>query len=167
MKRLHLIRHAKSAWDHRSIIDIERPLNKRGKNATKIMAPAIYDAGCRFETVYASPAVRAQETIKRIAAQLPDQSIEWKTDDDLYTFNADDLLNWCKTIPQDQDDVTIVGHNPAITNLVNRLSNTHILNVPTCGYIQLEISGAWADLDSVDVEMLTFSTPKMVGELTD
>ncbi|MFQ5426295.1 MAG: histidine phosphatase family protein, partial [Gaiellales bacterium] len=33
MRRLHLLRHAKSSWDQPSLDDHERPLNRRGRRA--------------------------------------------------------------------------------------------------------------------------------------
>ena len=32
LKTLYLLRHAKSAWDNSNLSDLDRPLNKRGKD---------------------------------------------------------------------------------------------------------------------------------------
>ena len=37
MKTLYLIRHAKSSWNHPNLSDVDRPLNKRGKNDAPFM----------------------------------------------------------------------------------------------------------------------------------
>ena len=34
MKRLYVIRHAKSSWSDPGLTDFERPLNKRGKRGS-------------------------------------------------------------------------------------------------------------------------------------
>lgn len=164
MKRLHLIRHAKSSWDHSSLSDKERPLNKRGLRATKIMAQAILDVGCSFDAVFTSPAIRARTTIENIAANLPKHNINVKVDDALYTFSASSLLDWCRDLSDDLTDVTIVGHNPAITDLTNRLSGSVILNVPTCAYVQMEFDGNWSDLGAGAAKLITFITPKMITQ---
>ncbi len=164
MKRLHLLRHAKSSWDHPGLDDKERPLNKRGLKATKIMARAILDAGCRFDAVFTSPATRARTTIENIAAHLPEEDINPQADDALYTFNSNDLMAWCRALGDDMSDVVIVGHNPAITDLTNRLSGSVILNVPTCAYVQMEFDGTWAELDTGKARLIKFFTPKMVAK---
>ncbi len=163
MKKLHLIRHAKSSWDHPGLGDKERPLNKRGLKATEIMAPAILEAGCSFDAVFTSPAIRARTTIENIAAHLPDEYITPQIDDALYTFGSANLLNFCRTLGDDMADVVIVGHNPAITDLTNRLSGSVILNVPTCAYVQMEFDGPWAELDTGTARLIKFLTPKMVA----
>ena len=38
MKRLHLLRHAKSDWSDRSLADHDRPLNRRGKRTCEVIA---------------------------------------------------------------------------------------------------------------------------------
>ena len=39
MKRLTLIRHAKSNWNDPDLTDFERPLNGRGRRDAPVMAP--------------------------------------------------------------------------------------------------------------------------------
>lgn len=162
MKKLHFLRHAKSSWDQQSLSDVERPLNKRGIMATKIMAGALADAGCEFNNVFTSPAVRAYTTIENIASHLPRQNIQWQIDDELYTFNAGALFDWCHALSDDLDDVMVVGHNPAITELTNRLTGSNIIDAPTCSYIQMEFDGHWKDLGKNTAKRIKFLTPKMV-----
>lgn len=38
MKKLYLIRHAKSSWKDISLDDLDRPLNKRGQKDAPFMA---------------------------------------------------------------------------------------------------------------------------------
>ena len=162
LKKLHFLRHAKSSWDHGSLSDVERPLNKRGLLATRIMAEPMVEAGCSFKNIFTSPAVRACTTLENIASHLPRHDIKWKIDDDLYTFNAGALLDWCHALSSDLNDVMVVGHNPAITELTNRLTGADIINVPTCAYIQMEFEGDWKDLDKNSAKHTKFLTPKMV-----
>jgi phosphohistidine phosphatase len=37
MKKLYLIRHAKSSWNDLNLDDFDRPLNKRGKHDAKLL----------------------------------------------------------------------------------------------------------------------------------
>ncbi len=162
MKTLHLIRHGKSCWDNPQLADINRPLKRRGIKASKLMAEPIAVAGCDFTHVHCSSATRAQMTIARISAQLAD-NIDWHTDERLYTFSHDELLTWFRGIDDVQQNVVVVGHNPALTDLINELTPTSIENLPTCGYAQLRCDiDSWQQLTAGCAVLATFITPKLV-----
>src|SRR5437868_11057004 len=63
MKRLAILRHAKSSWDDPSLDDFDRPLNERGWKAARRMGRELEDRGMRFDLVLASMAARVRETI--------------------------------------------------------------------------------------------------------
>lgn len=133
------------------------------------MTPEIVKASCRFTHVFCSPAVRAQTTIEEIAAHLsiqqPEQlencDITWQVDNALYTFVEKDLLKWFQSLDESLFDVVVIGHNNALTNFVNSVSGQYIENVPTCGYVQLEIEGAWSALSPGSAVLVSFLKPKM------
>ena len=163
MKLLHLIRHAKSDWGQPNISDVERPLNERGEKACRSMALPISESGCSFANVFCSVANRAQSTIRGISEALPDQGIRWQVDEALYTFSGHSLLDYIHQLDDGLDDVVIVGHNPAMTELCNAMGDQSIGNVPTCGYAQLAFTeNSWKDLGPGKGKMLTFLTPKML-----
>lgn len=161
MKTLHLIRHAKSCWDNPGLSDIARPLNPRGIKACASMAKPMRKAGCDFAHVFCSPAVRTQTTIELLSQQLP-HKIHWQLDPALYTFTDAVLLDWLQQRDNHLASVVIVGHNPALTDLCNRLSQSTLANIPTCGYVQL-ISAAesWHELGEGSMELTGFLTPKL------
>ena len=148
MKTLHLLRHAKSSWDHPHLLDSERPLNKRGKRDAPRMGEALRE---RVEPmgVCTSPARRAQLTLGGVCDAWPELArCEHSTVEALYTFSAADVLDWIR----EQDDALpalfLVGHNPAFTDVVNLLDTSAELdNLPTAGYARLALDiGSWADL---------------------
>lgn len=162
MKKIHLLRHAKSSWEDASLADIYRPLNKRGIGTCKFMAPHIYEAGCSFENVFCSSAARAQSTIKLISEQLPKVNFQWEVDEALYTFDSSKLHEWFRSLDESMSELLIIGHNPALTNFCNQLSNSDIQNIPTCGYVQLT-SGReclWQDVSETPFGLTTFLWPK-------
>jgi phosphohistidine phosphatase len=61
MKKLTLIRHAKSDWDN-DLSDFDRPLNSRGKKEAPIMAKYVKDNLPKVDLIISSPATRAEET---------------------------------------------------------------------------------------------------------
>lgn len=162
MKKLHLIRHAKSSWSDGSLADIERPLNKRGLKSCEVMAEQIVKAGCAFEHVFCSPALRAQSTIENLCAQLTTKEISWQIDQALYTFEVRDLLAWCQGLDDSLTEVVVVGHNSALTDLINMVGDQPLENLPTCGYVQLALGDrTWKDLSAGSTELLSFLKPKM------
>ncbi|MEH6636907.1 MAG: histidine phosphatase family protein, partial [Halioglobus sp.] len=62
MKTLHLLRHAKSSWDHPGLSDRERPLNKRGERDAPLMGKALSGEMSPMN-IAVSPARRAQLTL--------------------------------------------------------------------------------------------------------
>lgn len=160
MKTLHLIRHAKSGSGDSSTSDIQRSLNDQGKRACVIMAQHIVDAGCDFDHVFCSTAKRAQMTIMGINQALEDKNIEWNLDDQLYTFDSQAILQWCRKLDDSLNDVVIVGHNPAMTEFCNYVGDRYIENMSTCGYAQLLVSSdSWCDLAADSAKLVTFLTP--------
>ena len=162
MKTIHLLRHAKSSWANLSLDDIDRPLNKRGVNACKLMAPQLIKANCYFEHVYCSTALRAQLTIEHISRQVSGKVIHWQLDSRLYTFDYNELTVRCQAMDNKLAEVTLIGHNPALTDLCNVLANARLENLPTCGYARLDCAiDSWQEVSPNCAIMTQLLTPKM------
>ena len=158
MKKLHLLRHAKSAWDQPQLTDFERGLNKRGRRDASRMGAAL---ATRLEpmVMHVSRARRAQLTLEGLCAGWPAlAALAHVSEDALYTFDAEDLVDWLVQRPGMDDALFLIGHNPALTDLVNRLVGHHCLeNLPTCGYAELSLPIAkWRDLPLCEA-MLEYS----------
>jgi phosphohistidine phosphatase len=162
MKKINLIRHAKSSWQDYSLPDIKRPLNERGIKTCDFMARHIYDAGCRFENVFCSSAKRAQSTIEYISYNLKNKNIRWHTVDELYTFDSDNIFRWCSQLDDSLSEILIIGHNPALSDFCNQLGLASIKNIPTCGYVQLVAikSISWGDIYNGSFKLVNFLRPK-------
>ena len=63
MKTLHLLRHAKSAWDQPGLSDRDRGLNKRGRRDAPRMGAALANL-VGPHSIAVSPAQRAQLTLQ-------------------------------------------------------------------------------------------------------
>lgn len=100
-------------------------------------------------SITTSSARRAQLTLQGLCAGWPELSQQTHhSDDDLYTFNSNDLIAWLQHRGEDQNSVFIIGHNPAFTDLVNELTGQYSLaNLPTAGYVQLSLPvDRWSNL---------------------
>ncbi len=150
MKRLYLLRHAKSCWRHTSLADTERPLNKRGRRDAPRMGAALGRrlAPTRF---HCSPAMRARLTFSGLCAGWPGlQPRDVIIEQALYTFDAGALLDWIAARPESETVMAIIGHNPALTDLVNRLVGAGTLdNLPTAGWVEIHLPiGSWSEIDA-------------------
>jgi phosphohistidine phosphatase len=148
MKTLHLLRHAKSAWDNPGLADRERPLNKRGQRDAPRMGQALAERLAPL-SIAVSPARRAQLTLDGLCtgwAALRD--MRHYTDEDLYTFSDNDLLDWIQAQDTRHPALFMIGHNPAFTDLVNTLCGDYVLdNLPTAGYAELSLEvDSWHDV---------------------
>ena len=81
---------------------------------------------------------------------------------ELYTFDYRSLLIFITSLKTNADYIQIVGHNPAITEIVNNLSNASIDNVPTAGMVLLKWEDAnnWSDIEGNFGKLLFYNTPK-------
>ena len=140
MRNLYLLRHAKSSWDDPSLSDAERPLNGRGRRVAPQMGAAL---GARLVpmTFHVSPAARAQITFRLVQKN-------WKglkkrhciIEPALYTFDYREVLAWIATRPPELECVVVLGHNPALTDLVNYFVGPGTLgNLPTAGWVELAL----------------------------
>lgn len=161
MKYLTLIRHAKSSWEFPGLTDKERPLAKRGrKGAEKIAAhnSVLLD---EVETFYCSTALRATQTIDLLSrfAEIPLSKQEYN--DSLYIFDHKVLIQFIKRLADRFQSIAIIGHNPALTELVNSLTEYSLENIPTCGLVRIRIdSESWKDIENSDCKLVYFDCPK-------
>lgn len=148
MKTLHLLRHAKSSWKNTGLADYERGLNKRGRRNAPAMGQALSQIVAPMP-VAASASQRALLTLAGLCAGWPALAeVPHISDEALYTFSSDVLFDWIALRDDQQDALFIIGHNPALTDLVNELVGRHCLdNLPTAGYVRLALSiDHWRDL---------------------
>ena len=67
--------------------------------------------------------------------------------EDLYTFDENQLEKVIKSLNNDLENVILFGHNEAITNFVNKFGDIFIENVPTSGLV-------WIKFDCLEWKLL-------------
>ena len=161
MKTITLLRHAKSSWKNPRLQDLDRPLNRRGQANAGVMGERLLARGLIPSRIVSSPAARARETAFLVAEAFGVSIHAIQSATALYTFNYEDLLGWIRCFENEDDNVLLVCHNPAITDLVNFLTLSHIEKIPTCGVavLQLDIS-RWKQLGAGMAELLFYDYPK-------
>src|SRR5438552_10176079 len=111
MKRLHVLRHAKSSWDAPVAADVDRPLAPRGRRASADLARWLAASDVRPDLALCSTAVRARKTLDAVLGAFPDRP-EVAYDDALYGADADELLQRIRAVPASAREVPVVRHNP-------------------------------------------------------
>ena len=161
MKTLYLVRHAKSSWKFPELADFDRPLNRRGKRDAPMMGKRLQQQGVRPDLIISSPAKRARKIAQAVAKAVGYSASAIAYDPEVYEASADSLL----TLLQATDDrvavLILVGHNPELTDLANRLTAHFIDNVVTSGVVAIEFpTERWAEVGQDAGQFLWYDYPK-------
>lgn len=161
MKKLIVIRHAKSDWTNNTK-DFDRPLSKRGYKDAPKMARLLMQQNIQIDQFVSSTANRAQTTCKLFAKEFGANDILLK--DNLYMAAPQDFIHVISQLDDKYDTVAVFSHNNELTYFVNDLTDKDIDHVPTCGAVGFTIeTDSWADFAKAKKEFLFFFYPKMLG----
>lgn len=161
MKKLYLVRHAKSSWEHPELRDFDRPLNERGARDAPRMGKRLKEKEVTPDLMLSSPANRALTTCKEIAKVLDYSSERIKTDKRIYHADDEELLQVLSEQNDNNEIIMLFGHNPGFTSFANELFNENIMNIPTCGIVagKLKIK-SWKEIKPGCGKMEFFDFPK-------
>ncbi len=163
MKKLTLIRHAKSDWHSEAATDFDRPLNNRGQKAAPLMGQRLADRGCTPDLIISSPAKRARQTAEKIAEQIdyPETDIEYR--EAIYEASLRTLVQLVLNLDEKLDDVILVGHNPGFSELGQWLNLEANDWLPTCGLLELELAvDDWTQISEECADLLLYDYPKKI-----
>jgi phosphohistidine phosphatase len=161
MKKLFLIRHAKSSWDESSITDFERALNKRGKRDAPFMGALLKKEKVKPDIIISSPAKRAITTAEAFAEELDYPVKKIIIDNSIYESGIKGLETIVQSIPDDNKTVLLFGHNPTLTFYANHLGDKFITNIPTCGIVGIELNVKnWCEVERGKGKTYLFEYPK-------
>ncbi|MEE4186762.1 MAG: histidine phosphatase family protein [Gammaproteobacteria bacterium] len=161
MRRLILLRHAKSSWGNPTLADIDRSLNDRGRHDAPLMAQRLLRAGTHPDCIFCSTARRTCETVAEVLAAfgMPAGAVSYR--EDLYLASVRTAERVIAGAPDTATTVLVVGHNPTCTELANRYGDLAIDNVPTCGCVTIDLDiAAWSEIGSARGTTVGFDYPK-------
>ncbi|ULQ55762.1 histidine phosphatase family protein [Flavihumibacter rivuli] len=162
MKKLLLVRHAKSSWGDLTISDFDRPLNDRGQRNAPEMAHRLLKRDIKIDLFITSTAKRAVETATHFVKAYDRPLKELVLKDELYHAPPHVYANVISEVDDENDTIIIFGHNPGITEFVNQLTNTRIDDMPTCAIYALKVDAKhWKDFDTAKKEFWFFDSPKI------
>jgi phosphohistidine phosphatase len=162
VKRLYLLRHAKSSWSDPSLADEERPLAPRGRKAAKKMAKELRRREIRPGLVLCSSSRRTRETLALIGPSLGDPTIE--VEEALYEAGRDGLLTRVRRVSDSVHSVLVLGHNPAVHDLARRLaagSGELFGKFPTGALAAFELDvPSWSELGQTEARLVAYIVPR-------
>jgi len=162
MKQLLLVRHAKSEQAGPGEKDLDRPLSERGRSDVPTMVQRLFSRNIDLpERIVASSASRTRETAELFATHIGLSADCVYLEPQIYLAGESRLLQICRALDDDLNVVMLVGHNPAMTDLLNLLcDNVRVDHVPTCGVAHLRIpERTWAALNADVAELVSFDYP--------
>ncbi len=161
MKKLFLIRHAKSSWEDHILSDHDRPLSDRGRKDAPIVADILKSKNVLPDLILSSTARRALKTAKILSTILNYPIENIVTDSTIYEATTQNLLDVICKIDEAHKTVFLFGHNPAITVLANLLGDKFIDNMPTCAVAELELTvNSWKNIEADCGKLISFEYPK-------
>lgn len=129
MKRLILMRHAKSSWSDATLGDRDRPLNGRGRASADALGNWLRQKSYVPDQTLSSSSARTRETFERLGFSCDARFL-----DALYHAGPEDMLQVLRQATG--QTVLMLGHNPSICWLAHWLvasmpSHTRFADYPT------------------------------------
>jgi phosphohistidine phosphatase len=169
MHQLHLLRHAKSSWDDDGN-DHQRPLNKRGRDAARLIGESLPRAVGALDLILCSSALRTRETAELALAgfgKAPPTLFE----DEIYLAGAAKLMQRLSELDERCGSVMVIGHNPGLHELAIALAApgsagfSTLVNgkFPTGVRTRFVIGTSWAEIDGTRHRLIDYVTVASLG----
>ena len=171
MKRLSLLRHAKSSWADSEISDFDRPLKKRGIKAAKAMGSELRRRDVSFDLVLASPARRIVQTIACFEEGYG-RPLGSQFERGIYEASALSLWQIIERASNGSDSLLVVGHQPglqALATMVAARSDPRHREIrdyfPTAAFAMIAFDADdWRSIESGTGRVELYLTPRALED---
>jgi phosphohistidine phosphatase len=141
MKKLLLMRHAKSSFKDNDIQDFERPLSKRGEKDAPRMGKLLKEKDLVPDLILSSAAIRAGRTAE-IVAEKCGYKREIIYVNDFYLGEPDIYIQTLRDLKEEEDNewktLLVIGHNPGLESLLQQLADK-VESLPTSAIAYLQV----------------------------
>jgi phosphohistidine phosphatase len=166
MKRLLILRHAKSSWADSDLDDHDRPLNARGRHDAPRMGRLLRDEHVVPDAIVSSTATRARETALAVAAETGFRGDVCLTRE-LYDEGPRGYLARIAATADEVERLMVVGHNPSVEELVTVLTGASE-TMPTAAIAVVDFAGdSWRDAGPGAGLLVTVWRPKELPDRPD
>lgn len=158
MKRLILVRHAKSDWPE-DTADFDRPLAEKGEINAGKMVNFLKGQDLKIDKFITSPALRALQTCEIFNKVY---EVEMEANPKLYNPTEANFESVVFDLDDSLTSVAMFSHNIGISNFANMMSEDIVI-FPTCGVAGFEIDcDSWSDFENAKKKLLFFHEPKKI-----
>lgn len=172
MHLLHLLRHAKSSWKE-DVNDHERRLNRRGREAARLVGRDLPAALGKIDLILCSSAVRTRETLELVIAGFQTRP-PCLIDDGLYLAERDQLISRLKKLDESFVSVLLIAHNPGLHHLAVALAEPDAPlarafcdKLPTLARASYKLRTQWSKIGDMRHRLTDYVTPGSLSERTD
>ncbi|WP_282698122.1 histidine phosphatase family protein [Streptomyces sp. CC208A] len=164
-RRIVLLRHAKADWGQET--DHERPLAERGRKDAPVAGRRLAQTGITFDLALCSTAARTRETWKLAVHELPERP-RTVYEERIYEASLGELIALLNEVPEDVDDLLLVGHNPGMHALADALAGEGEGDAlarmtrsgyPTSAFAVIAFTGSWKSVEHGVGRLVEFWTP--------
>ena len=161
MKKLYLVRHAKSSWEDHILSDYDRPLSSRGKRDAPLIGEILSKQNVSPDIIISSTAKRALRTAYIFADKLNNKREDVIENSSIYEATTQNLLDIINNIDDKNTTAMLFGHNPGFTTLANLIGDKYIDNMPTCAVAMFELNiNSWKQVNVNSGALIGFEYPK-------
>ena len=158
MKKIFLVRHAKSDWNNPEIKDIERPLNDRGYANANLMSKQFTTMP---DLIVSSPAIRAISTALIFARNINYDLNKIQISKELYETSVKDYLSVIHHLDEQHHSMMMFAHNPTISNFAESLVKSLPMEMATCAIAGISFNcSKWSEIKNNQGDLFLFDYPK-------
>ena len=141
-----IFRHGKSDWNAVYGKDHDRPLSKRGINASKKMGTFLKKKNQIPDIVISSSAERAKTTAE-LAIKAGNWNSNFYINEKIYGRSSDFLIELAKLIDDKHKNICFVGHEPTCSSFIS-LSTFHSARFKTASMAKINfVSKSWGEIE--------------------
>lgn len=161
MKKLVIIRHAKSEVNVAFSDDFDRDLNERGLEDALFTGRYLKEKNFSPDLIISSPALRAIKTANIIAEEVKYKKAI-SPNHYIYEAYVDTLQDIVSFIHDDNNTVFLIGHNPGVSALAYMLCDLKE-SIPTCSTVEIDFdTNSWLTVSKENATLISYKFPKKI-----
>ena len=146
MKTLHIVRHGKALQDYFSIQDHDRPLIEKGITNNISNAKQLHERYATPGLIISSFAARALHTAHIFAKLMNYPHERVQVNEKLYLGGENEIFSILESLPDELENVMIVGHNPDLTSVAITYGCI-TASIPTSGVVTIRFKAErWSEI---------------------
>lgn len=169
MKKLFIMRHAKSEWKDHIGRDFDRTITPEGILETESVSNEFTKNKLTFDLIYLSPSNRTKQTLNVLNNFIKKKKIKVIEDMNLYDGCLESFLLKLKYINNELNNILIITHEPMIVDLVgffikeidlapeNTFPKQYFNSSVICLNFQVE---SWENISNINCSFYKYIKPK-------